>query len=45
LGLTICRSIVWEAGGTIQIASRPGTGTSITVAIPRASLAPALQAT
>jgi two-component system, NtrC family, sensor kinase len=45
LGLTICRSIVWEAGGTIQIDSRPGTGTSITVGIPRASLAQALQTT
>jgi two-component system NtrC family sensor kinase len=45
LGLTICRSIVWEAGGTIDIDSRPGTGTSITVGIPRASLAPALQTT
>jgi two-component system, NtrC family, sensor kinase len=45
LGLTICRSIVWEAGGTIQIDSRPGTGTSITVGIPRASVAPALQTT
>ena len=37
LGLTICRSIVWEAGGTIDIDSAAGVGTRITVTIPRAS--------
>jgi two-component system, NtrC family, sensor kinase len=45
LGLTICRSIVWEAGGTIQIDSTAGSGTCVTVGIPRAAVAPALQAT
>ena len=37
LGLAICRSIVWEAGGTIEIESAIGEGTSVTVTIPRAS--------
>ena len=45
LGLTICRSIVWEAGGTIQIDSTVGAGTRVTVTIPRASVAQPLQAT
>ena len=45
LGLTICRSIVWEAGGTITIDSTAGVGTRVIVTIPRASAAPALQAT
>jgi signal transduction histidine kinase len=45
LGLTICRSIVWEAGGTITIDSTAGIGTRVVVTIPRASPAPALQAT
>jgi signal transduction histidine kinase len=45
LGLTICRSIVWEAGGTIQIDSTVGAGTRVTVTIPRASTPQALQAT
>lgn len=37
LGLTICRSIVWEAGGTIHIESEPGRGTRVDVKIPLAS--------
>ena len=45
LGLTICRSIVWEAGGTITIDSTAGIGTRVIVTIPRAAAAPALQAT
>jgi two-component system NtrC family sensor kinase len=34
LGLTICRSIVWEMGGELNIASRPGEGTRVTVRVP-----------
>jgi two-component system, NtrC family, sensor kinase len=34
LGLSICRSIVWNAGGRMEIASRPGAGTTITVLLP-----------
>jgi signal transduction histidine kinase len=34
LGLSICRSIVWNAGGRIEIASRPGAGTRIRVLLP-----------
>jgi two-component system, NtrC family, sensor kinase len=45
LGLTICRSIVWEAGGTITIDSTAGIGTRVIVTIPRAAAAPVLQAT
>jgi two-component system, NtrC family, sensor kinase len=45
LGLTICRSIVWEAGGTIVIDSTAGVGTRVMVTIPHASTAAALQAT
>jgi len=45
LGLTICRSIVWEAGGTIAIDSTAGVGTRVVVTMPHASTAPALQPT
>ena len=38
LGLTICRSILWEAGGTLDIESAPGKGTRVDVTIPRSSL-------
>jgi two-component system, NtrC family, sensor kinase len=37
LGLTICRSILWEAGGTISIQSESGKGTCVDVAVPRVS--------
>ena len=40
LGLTICRSIVWEAGGTITIDSTVGIGTRVVVSLPHASLQP-----
>ncbi len=42
LGLTICRSIVWEAGGTINIQSEPGKGTQVDVTVPPAPI-PQLQ--
>jgi signal transduction histidine kinase len=34
LGLSICRSIVWNAGGQMEITSRPGEGTSIKLLLP-----------
>jgi signal transduction histidine kinase len=43
LGLTICRAIVWEAGGTMSVRSEPGHGTSVDVVLPRASVAQQLQ--
>jgi len=44
LGLTICRSIVWEAGGTIAIDSAVGVGTRVVVTLPLASPQPVLSA-
>jgi len=43
LGLTICRSIVWEAGGSIRIQSDPGKGTRVEVTVPRSSARPLQQ--
>jgi two-component system, NtrC family, sensor kinase len=34
LGLSICRSIVWNAGGQMKIGSEPGVGTTIRVLLP-----------
>jgi C4-dicarboxylate-specific signal transduction histidine kinase len=34
LGLSICRSIIWNAGGQWDIKSRPGAGTQIRVLLP-----------
>ncbi|MBM3321467.1 MAG: hypothetical protein FJY73_12400 [Candidatus Eisenbacteria bacterium] len=34
LGLTTCRRIVEEAGGTIALASEPGRGTTVTITLP-----------
>jgi signal transduction histidine kinase len=34
LGLSICRSIIWNARGQMEIASRPGSGTRIRVLLP-----------
>jgi len=34
LGLSICRSIIWNAGGRMEITSRPGAGTKIRVLLP-----------
>jgi signal transduction histidine kinase len=38
LGLAICRSIAEASGGTISIASRPGSGTRVAVCLPAADL-------
>jgi signal transduction histidine kinase len=35
LGLDICRSIAWDYDGSIQLASAPGQGTTVTVRLPR----------
>ena len=34
LGLSICRSITWNAGGQMNIKSEPGAGTQIRVLLP-----------
>lgn len=34
LGLTICRSILWEVGGSLQIESTLGAGTRVVVSVP-----------
>ena len=34
LGLSICRSIIWNAGGQMDIKSEPGAGTQIRVVLP-----------
>jgi signal transduction histidine kinase len=36
LGLAICRRVLTELGGTIQAISTPGTGSTFTIAVPRA---------
>ena len=37
LGLSICRSILWEIGGTLSLKSEPRTGTQVHVTVPWAS--------
>ncbi len=37
LGLSICRSILWEIGGTLSLKSEPQTGTQVYVTVPWAS--------
>lgn len=37
LGLDICRSIVWDYDGRLELASEPGRGTIATVRLPRLS--------
>ncbi len=39
LGLSICRSILWEVGGTLNVMSEPTKGTRVHVAVPLASAA------
>ena len=34
LGLSICRSIVWEIGGELRFESEPGRGTRVTITAP-----------
>jgi two-component system NtrC family sensor kinase len=43
LGLSICRSVLWEIDGTLTIQSEPGNGTAIRVLIPQAMPQPQLQ--
>ena len=38
LGLSICRSILWEIGGTLRIDSHPDRGTQVEIAVPRATI-------
>jgi signal transduction histidine kinase len=37
MGLTVAREIIRQAGGTVQISSREGSGTSVSIQLPRAS--------
>jgi signal transduction histidine kinase len=37
LGLSICRSILWEIGGTLSLQSEPHAGTQVHVTVPWAS--------
>jgi signal transduction histidine kinase len=39
LGLSICRSILWEVGGTMSLQSEPRRGTRVHVTVPWASAA------
>jgi signal transduction histidine kinase len=43
LGLSICRSVLWEAEGTLTIHSEPGRGTEVRVVVPVAVARPAVQ--
>jgi signal transduction histidine kinase len=43
LGLSICRSIVWEVDGSIVVRSNPGAGTQIEIVLPVAQTAAQLQ--
>jgi signal transduction histidine kinase len=43
LGLSICRSVLWEVEGTLSIHSQPGSGTRVHVVVPRAAAQPAIQ--
>ncbi len=36
LGLSICRSVLWEVDGTLTIQSEPGSGTHVQVLVPQA---------
>jgi signal transduction histidine kinase len=46
LGLSICRSILWEIGGNLSIQSEAGRGTRVDIVVPRAvSPHPHLQST
>jgi two-component system NtrC family sensor kinase len=37
LGLSICRSLLWEVDGTLTIESEPGNGTNVCVRVPQAA--------
>jgi signal transduction histidine kinase len=36
LGLSICRTVLWEVEGTLTIGSEPGKGTHVRVRVPQA---------
>jgi two-component system NtrC family sensor kinase len=40
LGLSICRSLLWEVEGTLTIQSGPGDGTSVRIRVPQAAQQP-----
>ena len=40
LGLSICRSVLWEAEGTLTIHSEPGRGTEVRILVPAAVAQP-----
>jgi two-component system, NtrC family, sensor kinase len=40
LGLSICRSVLWEVDGSLTIQSQPGTGTHVCVIVPQAVALP-----
>jgi two-component system, NtrC family, sensor kinase len=40
LGLSICRSVLWEVDGTLTIQSEPGNGTHVRVLVPQAMSQP-----
>jgi signal transduction histidine kinase len=40
LGLSICRSVLWEVDGTLTIQSAPGNGTHVQVLVPQAVAQP-----
>jgi signal transduction histidine kinase len=44
LGLTICHGIVAEHGGSIEVESRPGAGTTFRVRLPARDAAPSAPA-
>ena len=43
LGLSICRSVLWEVDGTLTIQSAPGNGTHVQVLVPQAVAQPHAQ--
>jgi two-component system NtrC family sensor kinase len=43
LGLSICRSVLWEVDGTLTIKSEPGNGTTVQVHVPLAVPQPQVQ--
>ena len=45
LGLSICRSVLWEVDGTLRIHSESGNGTQVQVLVPVAVLQPSAQYT
>ena len=45
LGLSICRSVLWEVDGTLRIHSESGNGTQVQALVPVAVLQPSAQYT